>query len=94
MPSPSALLVLLAAIALGRTWLGIVLVLGYGLGMATALTCAGLLLVQLRNRLSAAAIGRNMALANRLMTVLPIATAVLVLIVGLGLALRAAHGSI
>lgn len=93
-PSPSALLVLLAAIALGRAWLGIVLVLGYGLGMATALTCAGLLLVQLRNRLSTIALRRNMAAANKLAAALPILTATLVLVVGIGLTLRAVHGSI
>lgn len=94
MPSPSALLVLLAAIALGRAWLGIVLVLGYGLGMATALTCAGLLLVKLRDRLSTSAIGRNIAAVNKITAALPFLTATLVLVVGLGLALRAAHGSI
>lgn len=33
-PSPSALVVLLAAIALGRTIFGVALVLVYGLGMA------------------------------------------------------------
>jgi len=37
-PSPSALVVLLGAIALGRTWFGVVLVLGYGVGMAATLT--------------------------------------------------------
>jgi nickel/cobalt exporter len=45
-PSPSALLVLLAATALGRTAFGVLLVLGYGVGMAGALSVAGLLLVK------------------------------------------------
>ena len=44
-PSPSALVVLLGAIALGRTWFGITLVLCYGIGMAATLTAAGILLV-------------------------------------------------
>lgn len=93
-PSPSALLVLLAAIALGRTAFGIVLVLGYGLGMATALTAAGLLLVQFRNRLSRVAVGRRLAIANRAVIWLPVLTASLVLLVGVGLTLRAVHGSV
>jgi nickel/cobalt exporter len=50
-PSPTALLVLLGAIGLGRTWFGVGLVLSYGFGMAGTLTAAGLLLVGLRDRL-------------------------------------------
>ena len=53
-PSPSALIVLLASIALGRTVFGVVLVVAYGLGMAGTLTAVGLLLVRLRGRLDAA----------------------------------------
>ncbi|MFJ7063773.1 nickel transporter, partial [Streptomyces microflavus] len=37
-PSPSALVVLLGAVALGRTAFGVLLVIGYGLGMAATLT--------------------------------------------------------
>ncbi|MFF7442090.1 hypothetical protein [Streptomyces sp. NPDC008122] len=40
-PSPSALVVLLGAVALGRTAFGILLVIGYGLGMATTLPSPG-----------------------------------------------------
>ena len=50
-PSPSALIVLLASIGLGRTAFGVVLVLAYGVGMAATLTAVGLLLVRLRGRL-------------------------------------------
>ena len=50
MPSPSALLVLLGGIALGRAWFGALLVLFYGIGMATALVDAGLVLVLARDR--------------------------------------------
>ncbi len=50
-PSPSALVVLLGAVALGRTAFGVLLVIGYGLGMAATLTIAGLLLVRLRERI-------------------------------------------
>src|SRR4029078_893603 len=50
-PSPSALIVLLGAIALHRAWFGVVLVVAYGIGMAGTLMAAGLLLVGARARL-------------------------------------------
>jgi ABC-type nickel/cobalt efflux system permease component RcnA len=90
-PSPSALLVLLAAIALGRTAFGVVLVLGYGVGMAIAFSAAGLLLVRLRGRISRFTWGHS---ATWLLTALPILTACLVLVVGVGLVLRAVNGSV
>lgn len=80
-PSPSALIVLLGAIALGRTGFGVLLVLAYGLGMAGSLTLAGLTLLTLRDRFSWLA---------RLLTRVPNATGSLVLIVGAALAARAA----
>ncbi|MEU5696630.1 High-affinity nickel-transporter [Actinosynnema sp. NPDC020468] len=83
-PSPSALVVLLGAIALGRTWFGVLLVLGYGLGMAVTLTAVGLLLVRLRDRLHAVERFRDR------FTALPALTASLVLVVGLGLTVRSA----
>ncbi len=92
-PSPSALLVLLAAIALGRTAFGVILVLGYGLGMAGALTAAGLILVRLRGRLGRVLDGRA-ATMTRLVNALPVATACLVLVVGIALTLRAMGGNI
>lgn len=93
-PSPSALLVLLAATALGRTWFGISLVLGYGLGMAVALSVAGLLLVRLRGSLDRFAATQALARMDRLVAVMPILTALLVLAVGSGLALRALGGKV
>jgi nickel/cobalt transporter (NicO) family protein len=89
-PSPSALVVLLGAIALGRTWFGVLLVLGYGVGMAATLTLVGVLLVRLRDR-----IDRLPGLRHRLARLrnwTPTLTATLVLVVGLGLAVRAAAG--
>ena len=94
MPSPSALLVLLAATALGRTWFGITLVLGYGVGMALALSVAGLLLVRLRSRLDRLSSTRAFSGFNKIASVLPILTALLVLAVGSGLALRALGGRV
>lgn len=93
-PSPSALLVLLAAVALGRTVFGVVLVLGYGLGMAGALMATGLLLVSLRNRLARLTLGRHMVRTHDLLRLMPVLTALLVLVVGAGLVLRALGGSV
>ena len=90
-PSPSALLVLLAAVALGRTAFGIVLVLGYGVGMAVAFSAAGLLLVRLRGRIGRLTGSRSV---TRVLAGLPILTACLVLVVGVGLVLRAVNGSV
>ncbi|GAA1041190.1 hypothetical protein GCM10009557_64350 [Virgisporangium ochraceum] len=92
-PSPSALIVLLGAIALGRTWFGVLLVLAYGVGMAGTLTAAGLALVGLQRRWETRTRWRGergKALAVRLARVMPSATGSLVLIVGVGLVGRAA----
>ena len=45
-PSPSALVVLLGAIALGRIPFGLALVVFYGVGLAVTLIAAGLLMVR------------------------------------------------
>jgi nickel/cobalt exporter len=86
-PSPSALVVLLGAVALGRTWLGILLVVGYGAGMAAALVGIGLLLARGRRFLE------RRSLRPRALTVirlLPALTAGLIVAVGLGVAAQAA----
>ncbi len=87
-PSPSALIVLLASIGLGRTVFGVALVFAYGIGMAGTLTAVGLLLVRLRNRLVARSAGRMRRSAAAIAAALPVLTAVLVLVVGVILALR------
>lgn len=89
-PTPSALLVLLAATALGRAWLGVVLVVAYGVGMAVTLTGTGLLLVHLRATLDRGAKGRRAVLLQRLGRLAPLTTAGVVLAVGVLLAARAA----
>lgn len=93
-PSPSALVVLLGAVALGRTAFGVLLVVGYGLGMAATLTLAGLLLVRLRDTFKARAdrYARLRTPLARLSGVIPALSAGLVLLVGLLLTLRAASG--
>lgn len=44
-PSASAIVLLLGAIQLGRAWFGVLLVVAFGIGMATALVASGLLAV-------------------------------------------------
>lgn len=86
-PSPSALVVLLGAVALGRTWFGVLLVLGYGLGMAFTLTAVGFALAKWRTVIERRTTGR---FASGLKRVVPVATASLIVVVGLGLASQAA----
>jgi len=86
-PSPSALVVLLGAIALGRAWFGLVLVIAYGLGMAGTLTAAGLLLVRARALLDRRA-KRSEGGLLIFTKLLPTATSMLIVVVGLVLAGR------
>jgi nickel/cobalt exporter len=87
-PSPSALVVLLGAISLQRAWFGVVLVLGYGVGMALTLVAVGLLLGRLRDRfIRRRPIGR----IRQVLSVLPVATAVVIVVVGVYLTARGAQ---
>ncbi|QPP10983.1 nickel transporter [Streptomyces bathyalis] len=86
-PSPSALVVLLGAVSLSRTFFGVLLVLGYGLGMAATLTAAGLLLSGGGNRLTTLA-ERRLPAWSRYTRFGTLLTALAVLTVGLALTLR------
>jgi ABC-type nickel/cobalt efflux system permease component RcnA len=88
-PSPSALVILLGAIGLGRTGFGVLLVAAYGLGMAGTLTAAGLVLIALRRRWAGRQRPSWTRPIARLSAAAPAATAGLVLLVGLGLTGRA-----
>lgn len=85
-PSPSALVVLLGATALGHVWFGIVLVLCYGLGMAITLTAAGLLLLRTRAFLTRR--GWGIGEGSRGLRLLPLVAAGLVVAIGLVLIVR------
>jgi nickel/cobalt transporter (NicO) family protein len=89
-PSPSAVVVLLGGIALGQVWLGVALVLAYGLGMAATLTGVGLLLAHLRTRMDRRLRLPAGSLLARLGRLLPAATAAVIVLVGLGLAAQGA----
>lgn len=84
-PSPSALVVLLGGIAIGRAWFGATLVVAYGVGMAATLVGAGYLLLHARNRFAARpSTGR----CARVSGALPVATSGLVIAGGLVIAVR------
>jgi len=93
-PSPSAVLVLVGAAAIGKAWFGVALVIAYGAGLALALVLVGLLVL-----------GTGRALADRLPTstgrlrragarALPVMTSAAVILLGLGLVLRSLPGAL
>lgn len=89
-PSPSALLVLLGGIAVGRAWFGVVLVIAYGLGLAATLVGAGVALLHAQRRLAARVASSGNGRLRRLTTALPTITAAAILVIGLTMALRSA----
>ncbi|HEY8218392.1 MAG TPA: sulfite exporter TauE/SafE family protein [Acidimicrobiia bacterium] len=90
-PTPSAIVVLLGASAIGRAWFGVLLVVAYGLGMAATLVAAGLLLGWARNRVDLRAKGDRVL---RIAAVLPIITAVIVILAGLSIVARGVSGAV
>jgi ABC-type nickel/cobalt efflux system permease component RcnA len=93
-PSPSAVVVLVGATALGQAWFGFLLVLAYGAGLALTLTAAGFAVVRLGKLAERAELinsgsraGRLAALAQR---VAPLGTAGIVFTLGCVLVLRGA----
>jgi nickel/cobalt transporter (NicO) family protein len=89
-PSPSAVVVLLGGIALGHAWFGVALVLAYGFGMAATLTGVGLLLAHLRTRVDRRLAVPGASLLARAGRLLPVATASVIVVVGLALAAQGA----
>ncbi|GAB1693267.1 nickel/cobalt transporter [Krasilnikovia sp. M28-CT-15] len=90
-PSPSAVVVLLGAAALGRAWYGVLVVLAYGIGLAATLTGIGFALARWGERLHRARSHRwNRLLLHRM----PATTATIILVVGVGMAAAAAIGLI
>ncbi len=85
-PSVSALIILLAAISLHRFGFGLLLILGFSAGMAVTLTGVGLLLVY-AGRVVERLRFKN-PLANGFSRLLPLATALVVLVSGTVLTMR------
>ena len=86
-PTPTAVVVLLGATAIGRAWFGALLVIAYGLGMAATLVAAGVLLARARRRFD---LKTRSERALRVAMLIPIATALVVIGSGLLLVVRAA----
>jgi nickel/cobalt exporter len=83
LPCPSALVVLLSAIALHRIGFGLALILAFSVGLAATITAIGLVAVLARH-----AFGR-LSLEGRLVQTLPALSALVILAVGIGLTLKA-----
>ncbi|MBN2494457.1 MAG: hypothetical protein JXR96_07710 [Deltaproteobacteria bacterium] len=81
-PCPSALVVLLAAIYLGRIGLGLGLLAAFSLGLACTLIAIGLIVVRGRNLLERWT--KNARIA-KLAAALPVASAVLITVIGLAM---------
>ncbi|MFJ6845796.1 nickel transporter [Streptomyces griseoluteus] len=91
-PSPSAVVVLVGAAALGQAWFGLLLVVAYGVGLALTLTAAGFAVVRL-GTVAGRLLDRNPArrahpLAVLLRRTVPLASALAVLLLGAGLMLK------
>jgi nickel/cobalt exporter len=86
LPCPSALVVLLAAIAQHQVVLGLVLIVAFSAGLAATLTAAGLAVVASRRALGKA------GAPSRLLAALPTASALAIVAVGCVLTLRAVPG--
>ncbi|MGH4030824.1 nickel transporter [Actinomycetota bacterium Odt1-20B] len=91
-PSPSAVVVLVGAAALGEAWFGVLLVLAYGTGLAVTLTAAGFLVVRVGALAGRRAAGRRglggvRRVAHRFV---PLGSACVVLALGCGLVLKGA----
>ncbi|MEV8020950.1 sulfite exporter TauE/SafE family protein [Streptomyces sp. NPDC086554] len=88
-PSPSAVVVLVGAAALGEAWFGLLLVLAYGMGLAVTLTAAGFLVVRVGS-----AAGRRLRMPRRLHRAthrfLPVGSACVVVALGCGLVFKGA----
>lgn len=81
LPCPSALVLMLSAIALNRTALGLIMIVFFSAGLAGTLTLVGLLLVYARDRFNRLQSARTTALVR----LLPIVSAALVAILGLAI---------
>ncbi|WP_327367959.1 nickel transporter [Streptomyces sp. NBC_01217] len=93
-PSPSAVVVLVGASALGQAWFGVLLVVAYGAGLALTLTAAGFAVVKAGGRVARLLDrpprwigGRSAALIKR---AVPLGSAFAVVALGAGLVLREA----
>ncbi|MCC6444982.1 MAG: sulfite exporter TauE/SafE family protein [Armatimonadetes bacterium] len=82
-PCPSALVVLLSAVALHRIAYGLALIAAFSLGLASVLVAVGLAVVSARGWIS------RLPASGPVLERLPVASAALITLIGIGLILRA-----
>lgn len=97
-PSPSAVVVLVGAAALGKAWFGLLLVVAYGVGLALTLTAAGFAVVRLGTGVTRV-LDRQPRWTAHPLTVFvrrtaPLGSAVLVVLIGAGLVLQGAASAL
>jgi ABC-type nickel/cobalt efflux system permease component RcnA len=83
LPCPSALVVLLGAIALDRVGFGMLLVLAFSLGLAGVLTAMGVMFVY------AGRLFERMPARGKILRILPVLSALFITVVGLGMISKA-----
>ncbi|MGQ4388259.1 HoxN/HupN/NixA family nickel/cobalt transporter [Streptomyces sp. SAS_270] len=97
-PSPSAVVVLVGAAALGQAWFGFLLVLAYGVGLALTLTAAGFAVVRLGGGMSRLLARRPRwtggPVAALLRRAAPLGSAFVVVALGAGLVFRGAASAL
>lgn len=86
-PCPSAMVLLLAAVALNKTAYGMLLVLAFSVGLAVTLTAVGLAFLYARNRFPTA------STTSRWPLVLPVISAVSITMIGVVLCFTALRGT-
>ncbi|MFD3620164.1 sulfite exporter TauE/SafE family protein [Streptomyces sp. NPDC058676] len=97
-PSPSAVVVLVGAAALGQAWFGLLLVVAYGVGLALTLTAAGFAVVKLGTGVTRV-LDRRPRWADSPLTALvrrtaPLGSALVVVALGAGLVLKGAASAL
>lgn len=97
-PSPSAVVVLVGAAALGQAWFGLLLVVAYGVGLALTLTAAGFAVVKLGTGMNRALDRRprwtTSPMAVLVRRTLPLGSALVVVALGVGLVLKGAASAL
>ncbi|MFF9174679.1 nickel transporter [Streptomyces sp. NPDC014793] len=97
-PSPSAVVVLVGAAALGKAWFGLLLVVAYGAGLALTLTAAGFAVVRLGSGVARVLDRRprwtSHPLTGLVRRTLPLASALVVVALGAGLLLKGAASAV
>ena len=97
-PSPSAVVVLVGAAALGQAWFGLLLVVAYGVGLALTLTAAGFAVVKLGTGMNRVLDRRprwtTSPIAVLVRRTLPLGSAFVVVALGVGLVLKGAASAL